>query len=306
MELESKAQLARDYLYPHFRGNRLMVANLRRVIPGVSIVSETEAGNGNAPGSVLVSRFAGDRSRIGAAAATAAYQIERRDLARRFRIDPLRRRYQVIPILELLSEKEKDEVMRSGCAWRERVAPEPGPDAQELRIRFQYDKTGEEKSLFGCTARRWITTCLSTRDSVRGNIWDESIADEWYLDSEELERNYPGYSSRLVHRGFVTLKSSRERLVVDHSGERPRGFCVSSLTVQRHHAELPDGTVRDRSSSFANRVVTITREVFSESEFEPPAGFRQIPLYPGRWAIMRSDLTRSFRRLAWKLLPSLK
>lgn len=272
----------------------------KQEIPGVSIVTETESGDGERPKSVLNSQYAGDRSRIGTAGQLASYQIERRDLAQRFRIDPQRRQYRVLPILDLLPEKEKERFLRSGRAWQKRFAPEPGPDAREIRVQYRYEQTKDQKSIFGCKARRWITTCRSERRVAHGNIWDESIVDAWYVDSEQLEERYPGYSRRLVHRTHVTVKSSNERVVFDHLGESPQGLCVSSHTVQRHHAELPDGTVRERSSTYLTQVVSITKELLSESEFELPAGFRKMPLYPSRFAIMRVDLVRSVKRLGWR------
>jgi hypothetical protein len=286
-----------------FWGAALTPMKAKREIPGVSIVTETECGGGEKTKSVLISKYAGDRSRTGLAALAAGYQIERRDLAKRFRIDPQRCQYRVVPILELLSDEEKERFQRSGRAWQERFAPQPGPDARELHIQYQYEQTGEEKSIFGCTARRWITTRRSVRDLIHGNTRDESVFDEWYIASDELEDRYAGYSRRLVHRGFVIAKSSNEQVVFDHAGERPRGLCVNSHAIQKHHAEFHDGTVREQSSTYITRVVNITKELFSESEFEPPAGFRQMPLYPSRFAIMRGDLVRSLKRWSWRLAP---
>lgn len=255
-------------------------------IPGVRVVTERNSSASPSHTSASVSFFATDRSRIESQGSeVAGYTIERRDLATQYRIDCRLRQYRALPIWDLLSEREKERFLRSGRHWRERFAPEPPPDAPEYRIQFVYERSGEEKNLFGCTAHRWITRRRDCRDPVHGTSSGETISDGWYLDTEEFQARYPGFSDHLIHHAVTLAKSRNERVVFEHQGEKPRGICAESLSTTRSYTTRPNGETVEHVHTQQTRIASITPELFTPALFDPPRHFRQIPIYPGRFSI---------------------
>jgi hypothetical protein len=268
-------------------------------IPGVRIVAETRFADSEGQPGVTVSCFANDRSRVGADASEATYTIERRDLRLQYRVFSLQRRYQTIPIFGLLSEEEKERFVRSGRHWRKSVETPQPQVMRELRIRTTCEKTEEKKTIFGCTARRWIITQRSERDPIHGENWTETVTESWYLDSDELRQSYPGFSERLIHRSEVIARSGDERVVRERVGEYPRGLCAYSESKTHSYAKFPNGEVREQTSLYISEITSIVAELFEASFFESPAGFRAMPVYPGRIALARHDLVRKLRGLRW-------
>jgi hypothetical protein len=270
-------------------------------IPGVQVTEEIW--RADLPGNcgVTISSFATDRSRIGAPIPTARYRVERRDLRQQFDIDPQRRSYRILPIWSLLSEKEQEQFIHSGRHWRKIVqAPEPSV-LREVRILHTYTPTGESKSAFGCTATRWTIVRRDQRDPTYGKNRNESITDAWYLDADELEDRYPGFSPKLVHRCMVSLSSSDERVVHETEGKPPRGLCVYSETRQHSYLRRPDGELREHTAITVSNITAMTSELFESSFFDLPAGFRRQPVYPSRFALLRSDLKRSLNQWRWRI-----
>ncbi|HWZ50851.1 MAG TPA: hypothetical protein VNW54_05250 [Granulicella sp.] len=42
-------------------------------------------------------------------------------------------------------------------------------------------------------------------------------------------------------------------------------------------------------------------EVFADADFQPPKGFKEMPVYPRRFTVLRLDLRGLRRRLGWAL-----
>jgi hypothetical protein len=238
--------------------------------------------------------FAGDRSRVESLDPGAqAFEIERRDLRQRFRVFASRREYQALPLFDLATTQEKADFRFSGRHWRSRVIRETGEQNRELKITFSYQATGEERSMFGCTARQWTVRRRDEHDRKFRENWTEAITNAWYLDSAQLSSRFAGFSGAFVHHAFCVAKSGDEREVISHSGERPSGVCALSETRSLQHIELPDGNVQELTQSTSMRVVSIGEVSAPLSFFDPPSGFRKIPVYPSWWTMTRLGLKRS-------------
>ena len=245
--------------------------------------------------------YAGDKSRSETLdPKTTGFQIERRDLRKRLRVLPAWKKYQVIPLFDLATEKEKADFLCSGRHWRNRTKQslrEAGDPRRELKITFTYQPTTEDKLMFGCVARRWIVRRRDDRDQKFGEKSTEAITDAWYIDNCELSTRFAGFSGELIHQGFCYATCSGERAVVHHTGERPSGLCVSSQTKSLLHSELPSGDVQESTEMSSVRVLSIAEVSVPSSVFEPPKGFREMPVYPSRFAMTRLNLARGVKHL---------
>lgn len=242
--------------------------------------------------------FAGDRSRGESLDLLATgFEIERRDLRQRFRIFPAWKQYQVLPLFDLATAQEKADFQYSGRHWRKPVIRETGNATRELKITFIYQSTGEERPMFGCVARHWIVRRRDERDRKFGENWTEAITDAWYFDSQQLTARFAGFSGDLVHHAFCTLTLGDERAVINHSSERPSGLCAWSETKSVRHIELPSGEVQEHRETSSVRVISIREVSVPLSVFEPPKGFRKIPVYPSRFTMTRLNLSRRLKHL---------
>jgi hypothetical protein len=271
-------------------------------IPGVKVVAETYLAHSEDQRAVTISSFASDRSRI--ESGSSAYTIERRDLRKQFRVDAQQRRYQTIPIFGLISEEEQERFVRSGKHWRKSVQPPKPPESavtRALHIRHTCEQTGREKKIFECTAHHWIVTRRDERDPQHGENWTETVSEGWYLNSEEVRDRYPGFSEQLVHRAMIVATNNGERVIKENIGEQPRGLCAYSEIRTRSYFKHPSGEAHERTSAHVSRISGVTTELFDASIFEPPVGFRKMPVYPSRLTLARHDFNKTLARLRWKI-----
>jgi hypothetical protein len=246
--------------------------------------------------------YATDRSRSGALTAEPhSYEIERRDLRLRYRVDPVKRTFQSIPMLQLLSPEESASFLRSGEAWRKRLPHLEKEPTREYKVTTHFEKLPETRDFFGCPAFRWKTTTRSMRETPFGECWSESVTDAWYLDSAQLQALYPGFHSSLVPHAFALVKSGDEKLIMEHTGEKPTGLCAYSSADSVSHTPGPNGREMERRSTSFSRITSLTAERFEEWFFQPPYGYRKIPVYPGRLQLAMSDVRRSWNNLRWRM-----
>ncbi len=219
---------------------------MERSIQGVRMVMESEDGT-NAPARQSTVLFAGDRSRPGVEdPARTAYDIQRLDLRKTFRVFVQQRRYQEIPLFDLLTEKEKNAFVKSGRHWNARRAVRERPASGEVRIVLEYEKTAQIETMFGCDAYKWLIVQREERRQGETGSSNETRMEAWYLDVEESMRRYPGFSPRLIRHGFSFVTVNGEIPVIEKRGEAPRGLCVQSTTTSVNRIVLPTGEVREQ------------------------------------------------------------
>ncbi len=269
-----------------------------RSIQGMRMITETLQNNPAHPPLSRVTLFGGDRSRPGINdSTTTAYDILRLDLRKTFRVFVKQRRYQEIPIFDLLSAQERAAFERSGRHWRARRAvPEPHASGN-FRLLIHYEKAPNEEELFGCRAYKWLITNRDERTQAHTRNFTERITEAWYLDVDQTINRYPGFSPRLIRQGLCYLTVNGDLPVIEKRGEPPQGLCVQSTTRTTSRLELPSGEIREQLHVQSFKTLSLTEERFSESIFEPPTGFRRMPVYPSRFTMARLDAMRNFTRL---------
>jgi hypothetical protein len=274
------------------------VALSEPLLRGTRVVSESiHARSIGETATIVHYLYAGDRSRSERVhPAATGFEIERRDLRQRIRVLVAERKYQIIPLFDLATEEEKARFRHSGRHWRKRYDSLRGSATRQFKIDVSYQTTGEEQLMFGCTARHWIVRRRDEHDRKYGENWTEAITDAWYLDTRELFARFSGLSGDLVHHAFCYAKGGDERAVISHSGERPSGLCATSQTKSLRHIEFPNGEMRENTENSSVRVISIAAQSFLLSVFEPPKGFREIPVYPTRFTTAWLDLSRTLKR----------
>lgn len=272
------------------------------IVGGVRIITESICSTGISTRTIAQSLYAGDRSRTECLEPVGrAFEIQRRDLRQKFRVFPSSRQYQAIPLFDLATEKEKADFLDSGRHWRKRIATDTPAPPREVRISFSYRPTGRVQPLFGCRAREWtITRRDEPGDRKFGENWTQAISDAWYIDFAEVAAHFPGFNGELVHHAFSYAKTREERVVIEHSGERPSGLCGSLETKTLRHTPF-NGEMREDLDISSRRIISIREEEFPSSMFEVPQGFRDMPVYPSRFTIARLNCGRVLTRL-WQSL----
>jgi len=274
----------------------------KATLPGLRVVTES----GNLHSELLpasrVMFYASDRSRSGSLTAEPhPFEVERRDLRVRYRIDPAKRTYQAIPLFQLLTPEEQVKFLRSGETWRKHQPHLRHEPSREYRLTTHSEKLIETRVFFGCPAFRWKTTSRSTRETPFGESWSESVADAWYLDSNQLEALYPGFHSSLVPSAFAIALSGDEKLTIENTGDRPTGLCADSTVVTATHTPGPDDREMERRSTSFTRITSLTAEDFKAWLFDRPYGYRKVSLYPNRLQLAMYDVKRSWGHLRWRL-----
>lgn len=274
-------------------------------LAGLRVVTESGNLHSDLIPASRVMLYATDRSRSAALTAEPhPYEIERRDLRIRYRIDPSRRTCQAIPMLQLLSPEENAKFLRSGEAWRKRQLHLQQEPVSEYKVTTHFEKLSETREYFGCPAYRWKTTTHSVRQTQYGECSSESITNAWYLDSNQLQSLYPGFQPSLITYGFAVLRTGDEKLVIEQTGEKPTGLCAESTAESSSHTPGPNGRNMDRRSVSFSRITGLTPEIFEEWLFRPPYGYRRIPVYPTRLQLAMQDVRRSWNTLRWRLHQS--
>lgn len=248
--------------------------------------------------------FAGDRSRPGIETVSqAAYDIQRRDLKITFRIFPKQCRYQQIPIVELLTPEELANFQKAGQHWNSRYgASKASPPSQNFRITIEHLKTSERADMFDCIARRWRV--INREERIQGDTKSstETITDAWYLDPVITANRYAGFSPATIQSGFCYAMVNGERPVIDFCGDAPpEGLCAQSESITTSSFQLPNGERREERNVRSFRILSLSEERFDPRLFEPPAGYKQMLVYPSRFTMGLADLRRNVNVMWYRL-----
>jgi hypothetical protein len=126
---------------------------MERSIEGIRMVAESIQDDPARSRLSRVTLFAADRRRPGIEdSTTTAYEIQRLDLRKTFRVFVKQRRYQEIPIFDLLSAEERVAFARPGRHWSARHGIRERPGSGNFRILINYERTPNDEVMFGCLA----------------------------------------------------------------------------------------------------------------------------------------------------------
>jgi hypothetical protein len=129
-------------------------------------------------------------------------------------------------------------------------------DKPTLRIEVTTTDTGEQKEIFGYTARHVITT--RKQISLKGSLSQpqESVTDGWYIDSKLIDsseidlrqqrlscdRKWPKGKQHQAYLYAAGGNRPLDRPEFVTIGELETGFAVQSATTTKSTYTLPDGT----------------------------------------------------------------
>lgn len=280
----------------------------RATIPGLRVVTETHfetdfpAMRERSSVDTMRAFYAGDRYRTDSGEGPeTGCRIERRDLRQIIEVLGKQHRYRLLPLFEVATEEEKEQFARSGRAWQTRHATDTKHPRLEYPVDITYERTEEQKTFFDMTATRW-TICRTEefRDTsaqpMRPDRESKETTDAWYLDAATVVARFPLYARKLLYQPRAMVVMNNQHPVVEHHGERPHGLCMLSESKAHGVVHLRGGETRESTHSRSTRIVELSEEELPLTLFEPPSGFREIPVYPSRWAMWRSDLRRFLQR----------
>src|SRR5947209_5970023 len=158
---------------------------------------------------------------------------------------------------------------------KKKVAEKP-PQPPNLRIESETVDTGETRTIFGHTARHFITTTREIPLNGAEREEQERVEDGWYLDMPELPSGFvPEYMLRGHRMVFTTLLTAGSenniRIEAHHTGPAVEGMAVKLTVTTKRKI---DG--KETSSNYEREVVELSEEPLDPALVEPPPGFKKV------------------------------
>ena len=182
------------------------------------------------------------------------------------------------------------------------ISPETAKTNQPAyEVVIEHQKTDERRLLCGCTAFRWQTF---TRHVPAEGLRQEEVqmtTDAWYIEPEELSHRFPEFTPDPIEGCISVVTSAGNIPTISSQSIAPKGLCVLSETWTIGSPSPPSNrpSLTKRLSSM--KVLDIIEESLPEDLFEPPSGFRRLPLFPGPYVRMRASIGTTLSRIRARL-----
>jgi hypothetical protein len=152
------------------------------------------------------------------------------------------------------------------------------PSGSTVQVFSDSVDTGETREIFGHMARRIITKVRQVPSPDSCSSSSESETDGWYIGYDALpEWRRPGKGEfrivSLVSGSFCT--KTFDKFELHRSGPSP-GYPLATTTTNRSEHRLPDGGMKEFTSSSKMEVVEFTQAPLDPALFQVPPGFRQV------------------------------
>lgn len=177
-----------------------------------------------------------------------------------------------------LPQYPSEEEYRKNAEEAKKKAAEKPALPPNLHIEGNTVDTGETRTIFGHTARRFITTYkeIPLEEGVEKEP-SERVEDGWYLDVPEPATScVPDYMLRGHRMVFNTVRSGGAknndiRIEAHHTGPDVEGMAVKlTITTKRKI----DG--KETTGFYEREVVELSEEKLAPALFEVPPGFKKV------------------------------
>jgi hypothetical protein len=152
------------------------------------------------------------------------------------------------------------------------------PSGKTVQVFSDSVDTGETKEIFGHMARRITTKVRQVASPGSCSSSSESETDGWYIGYDALpEWRHPGKGEFRI----VSLVSSGncantfDKFELHRSGPSP-GYPLATTTTNRSKHRLPDGGLKEFTSSSKMEVVEFTQAPLDPALFQVPPRFRRV------------------------------
>jgi hypothetical protein len=195
--------------------------------------------------------------------------ITRCDLKQTFLLNLDDREYTADPLPPTLDEMRA----RAAAAGPLVTAPRRQPT---VLVETETVDTGERKELFGHTTRHVVTTrrIIPLKGAKRGA--SITVIDAWYMDLDTQISCEPSLRSAHVFSTVHRQGEEGDMPAFKDVGEPEQGFAVASKQTSSETITLPDGSTRERVSSWETKVTELSTSAIDSAVFEIPSGFRLV------------------------------
>lgn len=268
------------------------------VIHGMRFITDSIQHGSNSSRLSQVMLIAGDRRRTETLGSSSkVYEIECRDLKKTYRVFEEKKRYQEIPIYDLLTEEDRTADSKSARHWKAWYLSQQAPSSSNLaRIVVEHRKTSEQSFLLGCPAFKWLSHSREEHHHQGMSIVTETSSEAWYLDSICAKELYPVHWLEQTSPEITSVTMNPPFPGVEQTGPLPTGICALSESTTLVRSELSTGKVEEIEFSNSYSIVSAANEIFATTIFQPPVGFSKVPTHPGWLAVARMDFFGSIQR----------
>jgi hypothetical protein len=152
---------------------------------------------------------------------------------------------------------------------------QPQPSGATVQVLLDNVDTGETKEMFGQTARRIIVRVRQVASPGACSLNSESETDGWYIGYEVFPEWRRPHASTADHVMIGGCTDKFDKIEVHRSGPRP-GYPLATTTTSRSEHRLPDGGMKEFTSSSKMEVVEFTQAPLDPALFQVPPGFRRV------------------------------
>jgi len=153
------------------------------------------------------------------------------------------------------------------------------PSGSTVQVFSDSVDTGETKEIFGQLARHIITKVRQVASPDSCSSSSESETDGWYIGYDALpewRRPRDGKFSYLVSQfSSGNCANTFDKFELHRSGPLP-GYPLAITTTNRSEHRLPNGGVKEFTSSSKMEVVEFTQAPLDPALFQVPSGFRKV------------------------------
>lgn len=199
--------------------------------------------------------------------------ISRCDTSKGYEVDLDSREYVESKLPQYPSEKE----YRKRVAEAKRKAAEEPQQPPNLRIESDTVDTGETRTIFGHTARHFITTVREIPLAGSQREEQERVEDSWYLDVPVVQNScMPEYMSGRGKGSAVDFVAAgtdinKIRVEAHHTGPTIQGMPVKLTITTKSKI-----SGKQTTSFYENEVVELSEEKLDPALFEVPPGFKKV------------------------------
>ena len=235
-------------------------------------------------------------NRLGPHAAT----ITRCDLGKMFMVNLDAREYESIPYP---SRALVEALEKAKAQPRPAIAAHPATPT--LRIEATTVDTGERKQMFGRMARHFVITQKYIPLAGSRQMAQQSVTDAWYVDLDtqlscDPLRGRRGY----LYAASASANGKPEIPEFVDVGAPAKGFPFAQTTKITSSFKLPDGTVKETTSTSELAVIDFQEGPLDPALFEVPAGFKLVDHVqlnpssepPTAWERMKASFSNLFSR----------
>jgi hypothetical protein len=151
------------------------------------------------------------------------------------------------------------------------------PSGNTVQLFSDSVDTGETREILGHVARHIITKVRQVSGPGSCSSSSESETDGWYIGYDALPEWQRPRQGEFFHVQFSSgnCANTFDKFELHRSGPSP-GYPLATTTTNRSEHRLPDGSLKEFTSSSKMEVVEFSQAPLDPALFQLPPGFRKV------------------------------